>query len=156
MLGGMFLTLRTTLRARFVVRVIVRTLAACLLAWAAYRTVPIVTREPGFYIRSVEDSLLNAGNPNYRPPARVNIAVRLVSGIGSLISLLPLFISGAALLVFEKRIARWLIPVPTWHCPKCGFELVGTAPALCTECGLKFGDDGGASKKSSGVAPGPE
>jgi hypothetical protein len=48
----------------------------------------------------------------------------------------------ALLLVFtDRRLARWLIPVPRLECPQCGYAIRYDKPGTCPECGLVMGDD---------------
>lgn len=47
----------------------------------------------------------------------------------------PLF-AGVALLVFERRLVTWLVPLGSPRCPQCDYFLVSLAEPRCPECGL--------------------
>ncbi len=49
-----------------------------------------------------------------------------------------LFTSGVFLLVAAAPLARVLLPVPRWCCPRCQYP-VASASAACPECGLRLG-----------------
>ena len=48
-----------------------------------------------------------------------------------------LLIPAATLYVCDRRIVRWLIPVPGRECHECGYPLRGLSPSAtrCPECG---------------------
>ncbi|MCA9299286.1 MAG: hypothetical protein KDA28_09480 [Phycisphaerales bacterium] len=48
---------------------------------------------------------------------------------------------GLALLgvLFEKRLARWLVPIPRDACVRCGYPMHGDRPEKCPECGMPMG-----------------
>ena len=47
------------------------------------------------------------------------------------------FVPPAVLLwVFDGRLARVLVPLPTGCCPRCEYDLTGLTRAQCPECGL--------------------
>jgi hypothetical protein len=45
------------------------------------------------------------------------------------------------LLVLDRRIVRWMIPVPRMECPECGYAFEGLASPQCPECGLRLGSE---------------
>ena len=51
-----------------------------------------------------------------------------------------LLISALALYLFDRRIVRWLIPVPRRECHECGYPLRGLSPSTtrCPECGTSI------------------
>lgn len=58
---------------------------------------------------------------------------------------------GAALGLFSRRVAAWVIAMPPTGCPQCGYAVApptGSAPpARCPECGLRLGDDEVSTQK---------
>ncbi len=42
------------------------------------------------------------------------------------------------LLVIERSLCRWLVPMPKVRCPGCEYTLDGTPPGRCPECGLQL------------------
>lgn len=44
--------------------------------------------------------------------------------------------AGVVLLVYARRIAIWIVPVPRPRCPGCQYDLKASAAAICPECGL--------------------
>lgn len=44
----------------------------------------------------------------------------------------------AILLVIERPLCRWLVPMPKVRCPGCEYTLDGTPPGRCPECGLQL------------------
>lgn len=50
--------------------------------------------------------------------------------------------SGAALLVFNRWLVLWMIPMPrAGECPACGFSARGLSVPRCPECGLDLPPD---------------
>jgi hypothetical protein len=47
----------------------------------------------------------------------------------------PVF-AGLALLLFEKRLVVWLVPIGSQRCPQCDYFLVSLVEPKCPECGL--------------------
>jgi hypothetical protein len=45
---------------------------------------------------------------------------------------------GIALVVAERRLIRWLIPVPRRECPQCGYGLRQLTTRRCPECGYEW------------------
>ena len=43
---------------------------------------------------------------------------------------------GVGLLVFERRLVVWLVPMPRSRCPQCEYFLVSLVEPRCPECGL--------------------
>jgi hypothetical protein len=54
---------------------------------------------------------------------------------------LALLVPAVFLYLFDRRIARWLIPVPHRECHECGYPLRGLRPSAtrCPECGTVLG-----------------
>jgi hypothetical protein len=72
-------------------------------------------------------------------------------GIGeghSLYRGLAMIIVGSALGLLSKTISRWVLPVPSEGCPRCGYEKVDTDQ--CPECGLR-----GFAPRDRRPPPGP-
>jgi hypothetical protein len=46
---------------------------------------------------------------------------------------------GICLAVFSRQIARWLVPLPQYECPQCGYALQQLTTTRCPECGLELG-----------------
>lgn len=63
------------------------------------------------------------------------------------------FMPAVMLFLFDRRIVRWLIPIPRRECPECGYPLRGlSASSLrCPECGTAIGDRSGASGFDAGA-----
>lgn len=40
--------------------------------------------------------------------------------------------------LFQRRVARWLVPLPRFECPQCGYALRQLTTARCPECGIDF------------------
>jgi len=64
---------------------------------------------------------------------------------------LAFLVPAIAMYVFDRRIVRWLIPVPRRECHECGYPLRGLAAATtrCPECGTAHSpsaNGGGASR----------
>jgi len=61
---------------------------------------------------------------------------------------LAFLLPATALYLFDRRIVRWLVPVPRRdQCHECGYSLRGlpTAITRCPECGTPIGGGGGGS-----------
>lgn len=43
------------------------------------------------------------------------------------------------LLLLEKRLLKWLFPIPRQACPQCGYPTAGRPMGTCPECGLSMG-----------------
>jgi hypothetical protein len=50
---------------------------------------------------------------------------------------LPSIALALALLLFNRRLARWVFPMPRPECPECGYALPDGADR-CPECGLSL------------------
>ena len=50
---------------------------------------------------------------------------------------LGLALPGAAILVWNRTIVRWLIPVPRQECPQCGYAIKELTTTRCPECGYQ-------------------
>lgn len=68
--------------------------------------------------------------PDYAPYTGWDLVVREVLVHGVPIAL------AAILLVIERSLCRWLVPMPKVRCPGCEYTLDGTPPGRCPECGL--------------------
>lgn len=42
------------------------------------------------------------------------------------------------LLIFERRLTRWLAPIPLRHCHECGYAMKGLHSTRCPECGAEL------------------
>ena len=50
-----------------------------------------------------------------------------------------LAVPAVALIFLNRRLAKWIVPLPTPGCPQCGYQLTGLKDARCPECGLDMG-----------------
>lgn len=77
----------------------------------------------------------------FRTWERVGETQSFYRGIG-------MVVVGAALGVFSRRIAAWVIAMPPTGCPQCGYAVsppTGAAPPVrCPECGLPLCEQGDA------------
>lgn len=48
----------------------------------------------------------------------------------------PWLIGAASLLIVQRPLIRWLVPVPRAGCVNCGYAM-STSQQVCPECGLK-------------------
>lgn len=44
-------------------------------------------------------------------------------------------VPATAILLLNRRLTKWLVPLPAPLCPRCGYELQGLKDARCPECG---------------------
>jgi hypothetical protein len=49
---------------------------------------------------------------------------------------------GVALLVANRRIIRWLVPMPRRECPDCGYDIENLKSERCPECGCPIAAEG--------------
>ncbi len=72
---------------------------------------------------------------------------RAIAGVGFLLV-------GVGLLIFEKRLVAWLVPMPRSRCPQCEYFLVSLVEPRCPECGLpltaEFLDEAGRTVADRG------
>lgn len=58
-------------------------------------------------------------------------------------------LAGILLLIFEKRLVAWLVPLGSHRCPQCDYFLVSLVEPRCPECGLpltrEFVDESGGA-----------
>jgi hypothetical protein len=54
---------------------------------------------------------------------------------------LAVLLPGAALVMFDRRLARWLVPLPLNECPQCGYGLQRLTTRRCPECGYQIQTD---------------
>lgn len=59
----------------------------------------------------------------------VSVVVPLVS------ALLGAMVVPGLLLVFERRLVRWMVPEPRLACPSCGYPVEKLKSPVCPECG---------------------
>lgn len=102
-------------RARFWFRVAVRGIA---LAWF----VVSVREMPGHVVIVVQSQLQGGALSGGFVLQQV---LQLIAAIS-----LPLL-----LVLFENRLARWIIPTPKHACPSCGYPLANLKSPVCPECG---------------------
>lgn len=57
------------------------------------------------------------------------------------------------LLLTNRRLVKWVVPLPKLECPKCGYSLQELCEARCPECGLALPK---ALVSEPGEAPGRE
>src|SRR5262245_64937859 len=48
---------------------------------------------------------------------------------------------GIVLLVADRRIIRWLVPMPRRECPDCGYDIENLKSDRCPECGCPIAAD---------------
>lgn len=53
--------------------------------------------------------------------------------------LVPFMVGAGSLLLADRFLLRWLVPMPTKACPACGYAIGPVTPARCSECGLELG-----------------
>jgi hypothetical protein len=55
----------------------------------------------------------------------------------------PLLVSttGVLLLLFDRQIARFVVPMPSKGCPNCGYWIGSRAMDRCPECGVELTGD---------------
>ena len=51
---------------------------------------------------------------------------------------LAVLLPGILIAVLDRRIVRWLIPVPRHECPQCGYALRQLGSNRCPECGCEL------------------
>jgi hypothetical protein len=56
--------------------------------------------------------------------------------VGMALHMLAPLATAATLIAFERRIVRWLVPIPTHRCPRCDYSLIGVHEPRCPECAL--------------------
>ncbi|GAB5497364.1 MAG: hypothetical protein Phyf2KO_24440 [Phycisphaerales bacterium] len=56
--------------------------------------------------------------------------------VGNLFQAIFFVAAGVVLLVYARRVAIWVVPVPKPRCPGCQYDLKASAAAICPECGL--------------------
>ncbi len=88
-------------------------------------------------INALMSQLTGQGSSGYGP---------LIVGMGLQV-LVPLGLA-ATLIWFERRIVRWLVPIPTHRCPRCDYSLIGVHDPRCPECGLPL-DEGVIGKEGA-------
>lgn len=52
-----------------------------------------------------------------------------------LLQALPHIVTGVALLLAQRRLLNWLMPLPGPACPHCGYDTRGLKQNKCPECG---------------------
>ncbi len=52
----------------------------------------------------------------------------------------PVLVSatGAGLIIFDKRLAKLIVPMPSRGCPECGYFIGRRDVGACPECGLSL------------------
>lgn len=107
--------LPTIHRRRFALTTVLRITAGAVLAWQAYHLLK---------------TIVNAAFPfsNLLDPATWLFVFRDHA---------PAILFATLLILFEKRIIRWLVPTPppSTACPKCGYPMKDLRAPICPECG---------------------
>lgn len=60
------------------------------------------------------------------------------------LSVTPLLVAGAGitLVMFDKRLASLIVPMPQKGCPNCGYWIGARELVTCPECGIDLGENG--------------
>jgi hypothetical protein len=117
-------SVQTVLRSRYAARVVIRVVAGVGFAYAAWDAFD--------FIRGLVQS---SGDP-------LSILVNWL--LWTFAPWLARLAVPLALLLWERRLVRWLIPMPWRGCPVCGYE-TPTGVGRCPECGLDLSKDGAST-----------
>lgn len=49
-----------------------------------------------------------------------------------------ILLPGVVLAILDRRIVRWLVPVPQQECPQCGYGVRQLTTSRCPECGYEL------------------
>jgi hypothetical protein len=111
----------TIARRRHLVTIIVRSTIALFGAWILWGAVVA--------IGSVFQPIYG-GSIQYFVPAF----------LGFLTNEIPPLLLVVALVLFEKHLVRWIVPMPPRHpgCPTCGYSLKDLKSPICPECGTNL------------------
>jgi hypothetical protein len=52
---------------------------------------------------------------------------------------MAVLLPGVGLVIADRRLVHWLIPVPRQECPQCGYALRQLTTTRCPECGVELG-----------------
>ncbi len=111
----------TIMRLRYFVRVGVRIAGAVLVAFSMVLAAGVLL---GFVSQFVSGQ-----------------GIRLGFVLAGLLTVLGPGMVGLLLVALAPKVARWLVPIPTYRCPQCDYPLAGVTEGFCPECGLVLGEE---------------
>lgn len=117
-------------RRRQVALVIVRSVALIMLVYGVVHVLWGIGAGLGMsrfdVARAVESTLSVFWNDNWSP---------FWHGFG-------VGVPGFVLMLIDRRIVRWLVPMPLHECPQCAYPLKNLKGPRCPECGTTLAADG--------------
>ena len=117
--------LEYVLRKRFLFGVIVRFAASVMLVIGSIPVLQALLQAmvlgPIFYIT-------NSGSR--WDPFEVLVSILWQGG--------PFLLVGAFLMMRQRAVSRWLVPLPRPECPRCGYNMAKLREPRCPECGLQL------------------
>lgn len=116
--------LQTVTRYRMIAAAVLRLIGLWVLIT---RPVPLIQQAAILWWQSTRANTVNV---------RTSILYDQPWLVGNILQGLFFVAAGVVLLVYARRIAILIVPVPRPRCPGCQYDLKASQAAICSECGL--------------------